>query len=230
MKEQQQTIPQTLITEDEVADYLKANPNFLYQRPDILKLLEIPHPSGEATSLIERQVSLLRERNLELRNRLNKLLDIARENDSLFEKTRRLITELLEAKSLDEIGKVCRITLKHEFNVDFVSLILFSDTQKLSAYYQVQPLTLAQQKISILLAQDKPVCGVLRQNEQQFLFQEHAQVVGSSAVITLRSTEPLGILAIGSKDSKHFQTAMGTLFISYIADILSRALLQYWSH
>ncbi len=51
----------------------------------------------------ERQVSVLRERNMDMRHRLNNLLDTARTNDRLFEQTKQLVLHLLEAQTLDQI-------------------------------------------------------------------------------------------------------------------------------
>jgi len=78
-------------------------------------------------SLVERQLRLLRERNHELRSRLAQLMDIARDNDRLFERTRRLIVALLDADSLEDLVATVEDSLRHDFQVPFVSLLLFSD-------------------------------------------------------------------------------------------------------
>ena len=44
------------ISDTEVLEYLEANPEFFIDHPDILEILEIKHASGDATSLIEKQV------------------------------------------------------------------------------------------------------------------------------------------------------------------------------
>jgi uncharacterized protein YigA (DUF484 family) len=54
-------------------------------------------------SLVERQMSLLRDRNIEMRHRLSQLMDVARDNDRLFDKTRRLILTLMDAASLEDV-------------------------------------------------------------------------------------------------------------------------------
>ena len=60
--------------------------------------LVLPHNSGNAVSLVERQVGVLRDRNKEMRARLDNMLQTAHDNDLLFEKTKRLVLNLLEAK------------------------------------------------------------------------------------------------------------------------------------
>ena len=59
--------------EEQTIEYLKSAPDFFLKNPEILQYVEIPHESGPATSLVERQVSILRERNIDLRKRLKSL-------------------------------------------------------------------------------------------------------------------------------------------------------------
>jgi len=54
------------VTQKKIKEYLLKNPNFFDENPDTLENLVIPHLSGGAISLVERQVLLLREKNLEL--------------------------------------------------------------------------------------------------------------------------------------------------------------------
>ena len=66
--------------EDVVVDYLQNHPDFLEQRPDALVNLDLTHRSGEAVSLIERQVEMLRIRNAEL-----EFVGTVFEDDTLYE-------------------------------------------------------------------------------------------------------------------------------------------------
>ena len=72
-------------TEDIVRQFLRDNPAFLDDNPDILESLSLPHNSGKAVSLVERQVGVMRDRNKEMRNRLDNMLATAHDNDLLFE-------------------------------------------------------------------------------------------------------------------------------------------------
>ena len=67
---------------DHVAEYLRQHPDFFIDYENLLSELALPHHTGEhAISLVERQVSVLRTRNRDVRNRLNRLLETARDND-----------------------------------------------------------------------------------------------------------------------------------------------------
>ena len=69
-------------------------------------------------------------------------------------------------------------------------------------------------------------CGLLRGDEFQKLFGEAASIDGSAALIQLRHGDLVGVLAIGSRDPMRFSPEMGTLFIRYIGDVLSRVLAR----
>ena len=89
-----------------VAKYLRKDPDFLLKHPEILDQLNLPHDSGQAVSLIERQVAILRERNMQMRRRMNELLQAPKDNDELFAKTRTLTLELLNVHNWHELNEV----------------------------------------------------------------------------------------------------------------------------
>jgi uncharacterized protein YigA (DUF484 family) len=207
-----------------VAAYLSAHPEFFVDHDELIPELRIPHLPGGAVSLVERQVKLLRERNIEMRHRLSQLMDVARDNDRLFDKTRRLVLDLLDSSSLEDVIGAVDESLRHEFQVPFVSLILFSETP-LSVGRSVSQAE-AQQAIGGLLAGGKTICGVLRPHELTFLFgEETSKEIGSAAVVALSQQQ--GILAIGSRDPQHYKSSLGTLFLGYIAEILTRVLPRF---
>src|SRR5262245_35655454 len=113
---------------DQVAEYLRKHPEFFVDFDELIPEMRIPHQPGDAVSLVERQVRMLRERNIEMRHRLAQLMDVARDNDRLFDKTRRLVLDLLDATALEDVVSTVEDSLRHEFQVPYVSLILFSNS------------------------------------------------------------------------------------------------------
>lgn len=225
MSEKHPDAPRALDSES-VAAYLRQHPEFFVDHEELIPELRIPHQPGEAVSLVERQVKLLRERNIEMRHRLSQLMDVARDNDRLFDKTRRLVLDLLDANTLEEVVGAIEDSLRHEFQVPFVSLILFSDST-LPVGRSVSSAE-AHQAIGGLLVAGKTICGVLRAHELEFLFgAEEGTKVGSAAVASLNHQGQHGLLAIGSPDPQHYKSSLGTLFLSYIAEVLARVLPRH---
>ncbi|MBD1599907.1 DUF484 family protein [Pseudomonas typographi] len=209
-----------------VEQYLQAHPDFFVGREELLAQLRIPHQRGDTVSLVEHQLKLLRERNIDLRTRLGQLMDVARDNDRLFNKTRRLILALLDAANLEEVVMGVEDSLRQEFKVPYVALILFSDLP--TPVGRSLPLSEAQQAIGSLLGEGKAVSGTLRAHELAFLFGEaQHQEVASTALVPLMHHGLHGILAIGSRDPHHYKGAVGTLFLSYIGEVLGRVLPRF---
>lgn len=216
------------ITEEDVALYLKSHSGFFLKRDDLLLGLELAHPSGKAVSLLERQVSLLRERNMDMRTRLGGLMENAEDNDQLYDKTQQLVLGLIEAQGLDSLVNTFNRSLLSDFGIDFSNLTLFGNpNQHRKVVSRMVPVDDAFEKIPSLLKSNNATCGVLRPEELQFLFADQAEHVGSAAVIPLSHSNPLGVIAIGSKDPHHFSSSMGTLFLSYIAEVLNRLIPRY---
>ncbi len=92
------------LTREQVAAFLQNDPDFFLEYEYLLEVLSVPHPSGAAISLVERQSSLLRNKNKMLTVHLSDLCDAARHNDTQFEKTKRMVLALLDAQTLDDLG------------------------------------------------------------------------------------------------------------------------------
>jgi len=209
-----------------IATYLRDHPEFFVEHEELLSALRIPHQRGDTVSLVERQLKLLRDRNIEMRHRLSQLMDVARDNDRLFDKTRRLILALMDAVSLEDVVIAVEDSLRQEFQVPFVGLILFSDNPMPVGRWVSS--AEAQKAIGGLISGDKTVCGALREHELAFLFgAEQGAQVGSSAVVALTHQGLHGVLAIGSRDPQYYKSSVGTLFLSYIAEVLGRVLPRF---
>lgn len=208
-----------------VIAYLLDHPDFFAEHDDLLVSMRVPHQRGDTVSLVERQLKILRERNIEMRHRLSQLMDVARDNDRLFDKTRRLNLALMDASSLEEIVIAVEDSLRQDFQVPFVSLILFSDSAMPVGRWVSS--AEAQKAIGGLIG-DKTVCGALREHELAFLFgADQGKEVGSTAIVTLNHLGLHGVLAIGSRDPQHYKSSVGTLFLNYIADVLGRLLPRF---
>ncbi len=216
------TIP---ATECQVINYLRAHPDFFIRNDALLTELSIPHESGRAISLMERQVHLFRQQRDLLQRELAELIEIARQNDRFFEKSKRLLVHLLEAQSLDEVLIMLDESIRGDFGVPFCSLVLLGEKRD----YAASNVTMishqrARQDLGSLLDSHRAVCGQFKPPQMRCLFPLAADKVKSAAVIPLGADDHLGMLSVGSDDEHYFTSSMGSLFLSYISDTLSRLL------
>ncbi|HEY9037250.1 MAG TPA: DUF484 family protein [Pseudomonadales bacterium] len=213
------------LSAEAVAEWLEQHPDFFATRNDLLCQMHLPHETGAAVSLVERQVGLLRDRNHELRSRTQKMMDAARTNDRLFENSRKLVLTLLEAQRLEDLLITVEESLARDFQAEYHQFILF-DRASFPAIGNARSVNEAdaRQAIGALIDSGKPVCGVLRDNERDYLFGRDGAGIQSAAIVPLKGVNTIGLLAIGSDDANRFQRQMGTLFLEYLADILGRLL------
>lgn len=209
------------ITEQQVVAYLEANPDFFKHNPELLKKVSIPHPSGKAISLLEHQVNIFRKENKELHKRLSSLIAIARENDQLFDKTRRLIINLLSAENLEDIQVIIEEHFREQFKTDACCLLYFAD-EPLNTHGRTLPLSEAKKQLGDIIDNAKPITGLLKLEQKLLLFPDQAHQVGSAAIVPIYHQRMLGVLAIGSEDVNHFRTSNGTLFLTHIGEVLSQ--------
>lgn len=210
--------------EQQVIDYLNNNPDFFSKFPQVLEALYLPHNSGAAVSLIEKQLSVLRDRNTELRTQLAKLMETSKVNDNLFTKSRKLILKLIEAASVEEVISELAKSFREDFEIEFSRLTLL-DSEMQSPGLDTLPIEVAKEVVPSIIDSDEALCGVLRFQQLTALFDENAKNVGSAVALRLAvDKKPYGILALGNRDSHYYYNGMDTLFLRFLADILNQVL------
>lgn len=205
----------------DILNYLRLEPNFFRHNPEILSELNLPHESGAAISLIERQISILRERNLAMRRRMNQLVSAAKENEALFDKTKTLTIELLQAEGLHGLNEVLATYVLADFQADLVCLHLENENEILDHLIGHD----GQFPLLLEKCEAGPLIQAFREEELTVIFPSiNHDSSGSAVIVPIRIAEQKAVLAIGSKDPQYFTKDMDTLFIRYIADILSRLI------
>lgn len=211
----------TRLTDEEVISYLRLDPDFFQRHANLLSELNLPHESGAAVSLIERQVAILRERNMNMRRRMNELIEAAKENETLFEKIRTLTLELLHVDGWHALNEILATYVLADFQADFVCCHLPDLGVKLD-HLRSHPGELPHERY---VSSNRPVCAALRTDELDLLFpvQQH-DGDGSAVLAPLMLNGQSGCLAIGSRNSGYFSPDMDTLFVTYIAEVLTRVV------
>lgn len=205
--------------EARVVDYLKQHPNFLGQHPEVFSILDIPHDSGSAVSLVERQLKVLREQSNSYREQLEQLVQIARENDNLSHRLHRLTLSLIEAGGFDEVLNTLQDALRDQFNADAVELKLFSNSDLDAHAGELVPAL-----FSDFMSKGRPSCGKISDAQLEYLFGDLATDTVSVALIPISSISLSGILAIGSQDNSRFDSGQSVDFLIQLGELVSQIL------
>jgi uncharacterized protein YigA (DUF484 family) len=209
-----------------VAQYLTDHPDFLLSHPDVLSQLQLPHESGQAVSLIERQVDQLRERNELQKSQLNQLMRVARDNEVLMTRLHDLTVELMTIGDLGAFFDRLSEVLLEELEADVLNITLYdreihsSDATPLFNSARDEALL---EPVKELLDKGESRCGRLNRAKLDALFRSKAQWVQSTALVPI---DEHGFMAIGSSDPARFYPGMGTLFLDMLAKVIETRLLM----
>jgi uncharacterized protein YigA (DUF484 family) len=207
---------------NDVARFLKANPQFFDQHPQLLETILVPHPhGGRAIPLAERQMLGMREKVKLLEGKLGELLRFGEDNDAIGEKVHRLSLALLGARDFAAAAQALYFHLREDFAVPHVALRVWGRPLE-SGVPEAAPLEegLRDQAEALGAPQCGPAAGC------PFLpwFKEAAEHVRSVALVPLGQTRTIGLLALGSEDAQRFYAEMGTLYLRRIGELAAGAI------
>ncbi len=226
------------IDEAMVADYLRAHPDFFIRHDGLLAELSLSHQSGQAVSLIERQVAVLREQNRHSRQQLKELIEIAEKNDALAKGFRDLSLGFLACQDGSEALILLERSLRQDFHADMATLLLRGDASLLplmapegGLIHLLREDPQQQLDLPTSLSQGVSVCGRFGREIMLALFGERATDVSSAALVPIPGLlkgegDALALLAIGSRDGGRFSAGMGTDFLDYLGALLGHRLAK----
>lgn len=220
------------LSAEEVASYLKANPEFFIEQEELLADLSLPHESGKAISLLERQVTILRDRGADARQKLNSLLENARSNDQLFDTTRNLVLALLRAKNATEISDVAQDQLSNQSNIDSCEVILV-DKKGLEAADSVRTESedILKKQFADVFRLKRTHCGPISEEQIQYLFPAQGNNIKSTALCPVISNgDILALIAFGNQSDNYFNVNLDTLFLDFIGHVVGAVLDKQHAH
>ena len=214
------------IDESSVIRYLQDNPALLMDYPEVLASLSIPHQTGGATSLLERQIKLQREENQQLRAKIDELVGIARDNEELNQRFHRLALELMSTEQLHDVLAMVQDQVQTFFYTDFVCFRFLpgvSESGNVLDGLYLDPENEIIERIKPWIEARKPICGPQPEEITRELFGGDIRIA-SCAFIPLYHTRDLGMLCLGSVSAERFGASMGTIFLQHLGELVSNRL------
>lgn len=208
-----------------VAEYLQAHPEFFERNADLLARMRVPHPAGGAVSLVERQMSILRQQNRQLERKLVDLVEVARANDQLMERMHRLAMALFDADDLEHAVQTVFDQLRAGFGADEIALCTFD------ARIPPPARTISRDMPELgefqnFLEGNRPVLGKLKPSQLDFLFGARASDVASAVLVPIGERAEHGMLGIGSRRAEQFNPTMGTVYLGRMGMLVGLALTR----
>ena len=210
-----------LVNEQEVAAFLCRYPDFFERHPEILTELSIPHPdTGQAVSLLERQLAALRAKLSAERQRRTRFMARAEQNERLQERLRNLFLVLSEMASPYELLSKVPTFLVEEFSLACGSLrVLKTQTLDLDFAEIVRP----NDVMAVILGRletDGGFCDDRLPGEaKDFLFGNQARMVESVAIVGILNQG--GVLALGAREADRYCPETDTVFLEFVGSLVS---------
>ncbi|WP_028080924.1 DUF484 family protein [Solimonas soli] len=214
------------LNEREIVAYLKANPDLLARHPDLLESIELRHSSGSAVSLIERQVELLRAKNQRLEDRLERLLEAARDNERRQENVHRLARTLIRAPSLAAVAAGLGKCMREDFDIDAALIGIGASHYKRHDIEGIVPIEAdgrLTRELENFFRTRLIECGPVGAERARLLFPK-ADDIRSAAIVPLEKEKSLGFVALGSRDPERFTPRQGKLFLELTAELVAAAV------
>lgn len=212
------------ITPDQIKEFLRLNPDFFAGHPELLTEISVPHPySGQAISLGERQVLALRDKSRNLELKLREFIRFAEENDAIGDKLHRLALDLMRARDLEAVFQALYLNLSDSFAVPHASLRIW--TEQAPDMPEFAPVST---DVKVLMTGlTSPRCGADAPDEIRAWFGAQALHQQSFALAPMREDNLNGLLVLASEDAKRFYPEMGTLYLSWLAQLAAAACSRF---
>jgi len=212
------------ITPEQIGEFLRLNPDFFSGHPELLADITVPHPySGQAISLSERQLLALRDKSRGLEIKLREFIQFAEENDAIGDKLHKLSLGLMRAKTLEAALQSLYLGLSESFAVPHSAVRIWTanapdmpEFAKVSVDIQVLGEGLSQ-----------PQCGAEVPDEVRAWFGEAGAHQKSFALAPLKEGNLTGLMVLASEDSKRFYPEMGTLYLTWLAELAGAACARF---
>lgn len=216
------------MTEHDIAQYLRAHPEFFEREADLLSSVRLISPhSQRAVSLQERQAEMLREKIRMLEGRLIDMIRHGSDNLALSDRMLCWARDLFTEQDAMALPQTIASSIQSTFSVPQVAIRVWG----VAPDFAHADFARGVSEDARLLADSlrEPFCGVNSGFEATGWLEHPAQAV-SLALLPLRVRDEgghapaFGMLLLASPDSQRFTSTMGTEFLARIAEVASAAL------
>jgi uncharacterized protein YigA (DUF484 family) len=212
--------------QERIARFLLDNPDFFVHRADLLSLLNIPHLRAEGTSsLIERQVQVLRDKHRSEREQLQALVETARENERVANRLHEVALELMIADDLDAVFVSIPPLVRELFRVDAAVLRIEHKRLAGSRAELVNPNDPAFIELRARVTHGRSVADSrLPPSIRTNLFGGDAERMHSAMLVPVGGRRPIGVLTLASNRKNRFEPDQGTFYLDRLGELMGAAL------
>lgn len=221
--------PEGTVTADEVAAYLRRNPDFLLRQPGLLSVLTPPsHRRGD--NVVDMQGFMIERLGQEMerhRRAQEELIAASRRHLSSQSRVHGAVLDIMGASSFEQLIEIVTTDMAVRLDVDVVVLCVETDGRTPPVATRTPGVrVVAAGTVDAVLGSDRQV--LLRTSEERLapIFGGAADLVASEALLrlTVSPKAPPGLLALGSRDVDRFNPGRGTELLNFLARVIESTI------
>ncbi len=215
----------SMLQEEEVAEYLGRHPEFFLRHKALLDQLQIPHQVKGAVSLIELQLERQRERISELEQELRALMSNASRNEHIFRVYADVYPELFACTTLRQLWKRLHTTFREHLRIPASALWINGgavQAKRSDKGFVLEEPRFRQIALQ-LMANQNVYFGRISEVERGILFGAEA-LVHSVALLRLGEQGEAGFLAFGHANPAHYHDGMDSLLLEQLGRFITLLL------
>ncbi|MEQ8806138.1 MAG: DUF484 family protein [Rhodospirillales bacterium] len=222
------------LSDDDVAEFLVANPDFFRERLEVLSFMNMPgrfaqDAPQEGAQVVDFQQALLNQQKEaveELRECVRDVIETSRSNMSVQQRTHAAVLALLSARDFDALVRVVNDDLARLLDVDIVCVGYEPSDNPLSWLVSPEITDLKPGLVDALLGSGGAAKLYRDIADDGSVFGAAAGLVQSAAVARLRPgpRTPVGLMALGSRSDSFFQPGQGTELVVFLARVLENCI------
>ncbi|MCB9981111.1 MAG: DUF484 family protein [Rhodospirillales bacterium] len=228
-----QKVEPSVTSKDDIIEFLKENPNFLQDNPDVFELL-IPKKKrgvrGQPADFQAYMIERLKTAKDEAMETTREIVESSRANMNNQQRIHAAILRLLEATNFHDFIQAITMDLAGMLDVDIAVLIVETDGDAIP-HIQTTGITAVPEGTVNQWMGDKPVLLQDHINGIEAIYGGGATLVKSQILlhIGISMDTPPAILAFGSRDPDMFNETQATDQILFLARVIERCLRLWLS-
>ncbi len=218
------------LTESAVRAFLTANPDFLQQNPDLLRLLSPPSrfsAEDDGAGVVDMQgfmVSRLQADLARAQDTRSEIIDTVQANLTSQKQVHDAVLAVIDARDLDEFIEIVTDRFPTILQIDYIVFCVerSGDIAMQSGRLKV----LDKGEIQRLMGPERAL--VLSQNSVNGFLFDNADIRSDALVrLSLTGTAPPAMLALGSLMEGHFHPGQGTELLTFLTKVLESCLKRW---
>jgi uncharacterized protein YigA (DUF484 family) len=216
------------LTEQDIADWLLANPGFFERHAELLSNIQLTSPHGNrAVSLQERQIELQRDKQRSLEISVAEMIRAAQDNEAISARLHEWACMLMTHQDPGTLPDALIAGLRNQFTVPQAALRLWNVRQEHAARAFSQGVSA--DAVSFASSLGAPYVGPNTGFEAaQWL--DDPSLAASIALIPLQRSsvdeDAFGLMILASPDAQRYRAGMGTDFLERIGELASAAMVK----